>query len=112
MFRDDIVVGLPTVQACAGKRRRAVLVTCVLCGVPRETVCRSAGRPARDATHIFVSGFGFSAWVPLVPLAKERLAVDHRVLGLLLLCLGMGSLFAMPLTALSGRATAPGALFL
>jgi len=50
----------------------------------------------------FVSGFGFSAWAPLVPLAKERLAVDHRVLGLLLLCLGMGALFAMPLTALSG----------
>ncbi|WP_347338833.1 MFS transporter [Bradyrhizobium vignae] len=36
-----------------------------------------------------------------MPLAKERLAVDDRMLGLLLLCLGTGSVIAMLLTSLS-----------
>ncbi|MGN8544805.1 MFS transporter [Bradyrhizobium sp. 13971] len=49
----------------------------------------------------FVAGFGLAAWAPLVPLAKERLAVDDRMLGLLLLCLGMGSVLAMLLTSVS-----------
>ncbi|MBB4424131.1 putative MFS family arabinose efflux permease [Bradyrhizobium sp. CIR48] len=43
----------------------------------------------------FVAGVGLAAWAPLVPLAKERLAVDDRMLGLLLLCLGTGSVIAM-----------------
>jgi predicted MFS family arabinose efflux permease len=42
-----------------------------------------------------VAGFGVSCWAPLVPYAKDRLAVDERVLGILLLCLGVGSLLAM-----------------
>ncbi|SDF91384.1 Fucose permease [Bradyrhizobium brasilense] len=49
----------------------------------------------------FVAGFGLAAWAPLVPLAKERLAVDDRTLGLLLLCLGTGSVLAMLLTSVS-----------
>ncbi|MGY3443040.1 putative MFS family arabinose efflux permease [Bradyrhizobium sp. USDA 4473] len=49
----------------------------------------------------FVAGFGLAAWAPLVPLAKERLAVDDRMLGLLLLCLGTGSVVAMLLTSVS-----------
>ncbi|MHC2331980.1 MFS transporter [Bradyrhizobium sp. USDA 4454] len=49
----------------------------------------------------FVAGFGLAAWAPLVPLAKERLEVDNRVLGLLLLCLGAGSVIAMLLTSVS-----------
>ncbi len=45
-----------------------------------------------------------SAWAPLVPYAKERLALAEGPLGLLLLCLGAGSLLAMPLTgALAAR---------
>ncbi|HEY9104539.1 MFS transporter [Chitinimonas sp.] len=52
----------------------------------------------------FVAGFGTSAWAPLVPYAKERLALSEHHLGLLLLCLGVGSLIAMPLTGvLSAR---------
>ncbi|MDI3565650.1 MFS transporter [Bradyrhizobium sp. Arg816] len=47
----------------------------------------------------FVAGVGLAAWAPLVPLAKERLAVDDRMLGLLLLCLGTGSVIAMLLTS-------------
>lgn len=55
----------------------------------------------RLATRLafFVSGFGMAAWGPLVPFAKQRLAVDERALGVLLLCLGLGSVVAMLLTA-------------
>ncbi|WP_177248133.1 MFS transporter [Bradyrhizobium sp. Ghvi] len=49
----------------------------------------------------FVAGFGLAAWAPLVPLAKERLAVNDRMVGLLLLCLGTGSVIAMLLASVS-----------
>ncbi|MCA6116884.1 hypothetical protein J6524_18630 [Bradyrhizobium sp. WSM 1738] len=48
----------------------------------------------------FVAGFGNAAWAPLVPFAKERLALDARVLGFLLLCLGIGLLVSMLLSRL------------
>lgn len=38
-----------------------------------------------------------AAWAPLVPFAKARAGIDAGVLGLLLLCLGAGSIAAMPL---------------
>lgn len=41
-----------------------------------------------------------AAWAPLVPFAKLRLNLDDGSLGLLLLCIGAGSLLAMPLTGL------------
>ena len=67
----------------------------------------SANRPAtRLATRLafLVAGFGVACWAPLVPFAKNRLLVDNAVLGLLLLCLGMGSLVAMLFTGgLSAR---------
>src|SRR5437867_4233008 len=44
-----------------------------------------------------VAGLGMAAWAPLVPYAQARLAVDAAGLGLLLLCLGVGSIAAMPL---------------
>lgn len=62
----------------------------------------------RLATRLafLVSGFGLACWAPLVPLAKERLAIDDATLGLLLLCLGLGSVGAMqlagPLTSKHG----------
>lgn len=40
-----------------------------------------------------------SVWAPLVPLAKLRLGMGEAQLGLLLLCLGAGSLLAMPSTS-------------
>ena len=50
------------------------------------------------------AGLAMSAWAPLVPYAKERLQLAEGPLGLLLLCLGLGSLLAMPLTgALAAR---------
>jgi predicted MFS family arabinose efflux permease len=61
---------------------------------------------ARLATRLafLVAGFGVACWAPLVPFAKQRLGVDDGVLGLLLLCIGVGSVIAMVLTgALSAR---------
>lgn len=57
---------------------------------------------AKLATRLgfLVAGFGLACWAPLVPFAKERLAVDDGTLGLLLLCLGIGSVPAMLLTGL------------
>lgn len=63
---------------------------------------------ARLSTRLafLVAGFGISCWAPLVPLAKARLRVDDAALGLLLLCIGAGSVAAMiatgPLSARHG----------
>ena len=46
----------------------------------------------------FIGGFGTATWAPLVPLLRERLMVGDDVLGMLLLCIGVGSLLAMPLS--------------
>ena len=52
----------------------------------------------------FIGGFGSASWAPLVPVLRERLAIGDDVLGLLLLCIGIGSLATMPLSgALSAR---------
>ena len=61
----------------------------------------SPNRPAtRLATRLsfFAAGFGMACWAPLVPFAKARTGVDDGQLGLLLLCIGIGSIIAMPLT--------------
>ena len=41
-----------------------------------------------------------AAWAPLVPFAKERLGIQEGALGTLLLCLGAGSIIAMPLAGI------------
>ncbi|RID91177.1 MFS transporter [Gemmobacter lutimaris] len=70
----------------------------------------SANTPAtRRATRLsfFVAGFVMSCWAPLVPYAKANTGASEAELGLLLLCLGVGSLIAMPLTGwISTRAGA------
>lgn len=57
------------------------------------------GLRERVATRIafFIGGFAVSAWAPLIPFAKRRLALDDAQLGLMLLCLGVGSVMMMPL---------------
>jgi len=60
----------------------------------------------RLATRLsfLAAGFVMACWAPLVPFAKARVGVDDGQLGLLLLCLGIGSIIAMPLTGwLSAR---------
>jgi predicted MFS family arabinose efflux permease len=58
----------------------------------------TADRPqTRLATRLLflVAGFGYSCWAPLVPFTKQRLGIDDHVLGMLLLCIGCGSMLAM-----------------
>jgi len=45
----------------------------------------------------FVAGFGLAAWAPLVPFAKAPAGIDERGLGLVLLCLGAGSIITLPM---------------
>ena len=54
-------------------------------------------RSARLATRLafLVAGFGIASWAPLIPFAKQRLGADDGLMGLLLLCLGAGSVAAM-----------------
>lgn len=56
------------------------------------------GKLEQIATRIafFVVGFAVGAWAPFIPLVKARLGLDEAQLGALLLCLGFGSIFAMP----------------
>ncbi|WP_428393812.1 MFS transporter [Lichenicoccus sp.] len=64
------------------------------------------GRPEQRATRVvfFITGFGYSAWAALVPFAKAHTGVSEGGLGLLLLCLGLGSIVTMPLSgALTAR---------
>lgn len=57
------------------------------------------GRAQQISTRIvfFIAGIGMAAWAPLVPFAKARAQIEDGMLGMLLLCLGVGSIIAMPL---------------
>lgn len=70
-----------------------------------QEVRRKPGLVEQRATKalFFIGGFGAASWAPLVPYLRERLAIGDDVLGLLLLCIGIGSLFTMPF---SGAAAA------
>ena len=60
------------------------------------------GRLEQMSTRIafFIAGAGIAAWAPLVPYAKTRAGLDEGTLGLLLLCLGVGSILAMPMAGI------------
>lgn len=60
------------------------------------------GNRESNATRasLFIAGFGISSWAPLVPIVKERAALNEGTLGLLLLFIGVGSFVAMPLASL------------
>lgn len=55
---------------------------------------------ARQATQLIflVCGLGMSSWAPMIPFAKERLALNDANLGLLLLLLGGGAMLMMPIS--------------
>lgn len=63
----------------------------VIRGVPEQMSTRLA---------FLITGLAMSAWAPLIPFVKERLIIGESTLGLLILCFGVGSLIAMPLTGL------------
>jgi len=54
----------------------------------------------RNATRcgFFMAGFGLSVWAPLVPYVRERIEMTDAVFGLLLLCIGIGSLTWMSIS--------------
>lgn len=51
-------------------------------------------------TGFFIAGFGLSVWAPLVPYVRERIEMSDALFGMLLLCIGVGSLTWMPLSGL------------
>lgn len=57
---------------------------------------------ARTATRcgFFMAGFGLAVWAPLVPYVRERIEMSDALFGVLLLCIGIGSLSWMPLSGL------------
>ena len=57
-------------------------------------------RSAANATRIafIANGLAFASWAPIIPFAKAKTGVDEAALGLLLLCLGIGSVISMPIT--------------
>jgi predicted MFS family arabinose efflux permease len=66
-----------------------------------ETISRHApGVAEQRATRVvfFITGFGNSAWAALVPFVKARAEISDGGLGLLLLCLGIGSIVTMPIS--------------
>lgn len=61
------------------------------------TVSKKAVRAARCG--FFIAGFGLSVWAPIVPFVRQRISMSDGFFGLLLLCVGIGSLTFMPLTS-------------
>ena len=57
-------------------------------------------RSAANATRIafIANGLAFASWAPIIPFAKANTGVDEAALGLVLLCLGIGSVISMPIT--------------
>jgi predicted MFS family arabinose efflux permease len=58
----------------------------------------TAGTRLATRLAFFAAGFIMACWAPIVPFAKANVGVGEGELGLLLLCLGLGSIVAMPLT--------------
>lgn len=92
-------------------RRRAfrkVACAVIVCRFPQPVPSLSSDprRAQQRATRaaFFIPGFVIATWAPIVPFAKLRAGLDDAQLGLVLLCLGLGSLAAMPLAgALAAR---------
>lgn len=63
---------------------------------------KAAHRHTQHATRaaFFIAGCSLAVWAPLVPYAQVRASLNEAQLGLLLLCLGVGSLLGMPLAGL------------
>ena len=57
---------------------------------------------ARSATRLafFAAGFAMGCCAPFFPFIKENVSADKSEFGLLLLCLGIGAIIAMPITGI------------
>lgn len=53
---------------------------------------------AQHSTRLafLIAGFAGAAWAPIIPYVKFRCGLGDAHLGLLLLCLGVGSIVSMP----------------
>ena len=67
--------------------------------MPDSTTLPARQRVSTRAAF-FIPGFAIACWAPLVPFAKARAGLDDAMLGVLLLCLGLGSLLSMPLAGM------------
>lgn len=63
---------------------------------PRAAAPSGAALATRLA--FLIAGFALSCWAPLVPYVKRGMNVDEHILGMLLLCMGAGSVGAMVVT--------------
>ena len=52
-----------------------------------------------NRTAFLVIGCLEAAWAPLVPYVKRAFSLDEASLGLLMLCTGLGSIIALPLSS-------------
>lgn len=70
--------------------------------LPQASAHPASGVREQFATRaaFLITGLSMSSWAPLVPFAKARVGVDDGTLGLLLLCLGLGSIVTMPITGM------------
>ncbi|MFA3779620.1 MFS transporter [Yersinia sp. 1652 StPb PI] len=66
--------------------------------VLQQTLQPGVAQQVSTRLAFFIAGLGMAAWAPLVPFAKARIGLNDASLGLLLLCIGIGSMLAMPLT--------------
>lgn len=72
-----------------------------------------ATRAARWSTRLcfLAGGFAVASWAPLIPAVKLKLGLDAALFGTVLLCLGLGSVIAMPATGVMvARAGARGVI--
>ena len=73
-----------------------------------------ATAPARFATRLtfFTAGFVMACCAPLFPFIKDNVGADETQFGLLLLCFGLGSIIAMPLTGFVAARQGPRSMVL
>ncbi|WP_264802239.1 MFS transporter [Ameyamaea chiangmaiensis] len=68
--------------------------------IDRSTLPHSHGARASTSALFFVTGAVVAAWGVLVPFVRMRAHLDHKTLGALLLCVGLGALAGMPASGL------------
>lgn len=65
-----------------------------------DHVTQHAAQRLSTLLCFFSLGLSTAAWAPLIPFAQQRLHLNHADFGTLLLCIGAGSMIAMPTTGL------------
>ena len=70
--------------------------------------------PARLATRLtfFAAGFAMACCAPLIPFIKQNVGANESQFGMLLLCFGLGSIFAMPVAGLLAARRGPRSMIL